>query len=55
MRTYVIEFMTVRNPEWRPMVTESYIDRELAEMMMKAWVKASPPDVEFRVSEYKRA
>lgn len=37
------------------MATETYISKEFAEMMVKAWVKASPPDVEFRVAEYERA
>jgi len=46
---YVIEWATVRQPEWSPIPFERYADREWAALVAAAWVKAAPPDMEFRV------
>ena len=54
MKIYVIEWMTVRHPQWSPLVREVYTDVESANDMVRVWVRAMPPDTEFRVAEYVR-
>ena len=54
MILYVIEFYSLLNTprEWRPMTSEVYLDQVVADMMMRGWLKGSPPDTEFRVMPY---
>ena len=54
---YIVEYYSLRNNPraWRPLPNQLFFHEKEAQAAKDAWLKGSPPDIEFEVFKYERA